>query len=205
MHHIYRFGAAVLAGDEHLGTLSQIILNNGIANQLVVKPGLLGDERVLPISVVEQAEAATIRLSIPPEEWRSFPVASFQQALEPPEQAAPDVSALTPAPGVTAVAIDPGHATERTGARETESTLATAAITLSKATEVVPASDDVRYHLAGLVVETGRPQELLLDDGSRVPVAAIRRWEERRIVFERRVGSSTTDAPGPATTAREGL
>ncbi|WP_029215552.1 hypothetical protein [Kallotenue papyrolyticum] len=205
MQHIYRFGAVVLAGDEQLGTLSQIILNQGIANQLVVKPGLLGDARVLPISVVEQAEAETIRLSIAPEEWRSFPVPSLQHALDTPEQAAPDVSALTPAPGVTAVAVDPGHATERTGARETESTLAAAAITLSKATKVVPTSEDVRYQLAGLVVETGRPQALLLDDGSRVPAAAIQRWEEQRIVVERRAGAGTTDASGSATTVRGGL
>ncbi len=179
MTHIYRFGAAVRAGDTNLGTLTRIIINNGIANQLVVDPGLLGIERVVPVSVVQETAPDHITLAIDPAEWKSYPALHIHTPLDTPQTATPDPVVMTPSPQITAAGTDVSHPTSVTGARETEATVAIDSVTLTDRTEVL--IDGNAQRLAGLIVDTGRPQQLVLDDDRTIGCDRIDGWDAQRI------------------------
>jgi hypothetical protein len=181
MTHIYRFGAAVRAGDRDLGTLTQIIVNGGIANQLVVNPGLLGIERVMPVSVVATTTADEITLAIDPAEWSSYPALHMHTPLDAPQANGPDLAVMTPSPQIVTAGTDVSHPTNVTGARETEDTVAIDSIKLTDRTEVVVGGDAQR--LTGLVVDTGRPQQILIGE-TAIGCESVTRWDEQRITLD---------------------
>lgn len=187
MTHIYRFGAAVRAGDTDLGTLKRIVVNGGIANQLAVDPGLFGTERVIPVSIVEATTPDMITLAIEPSEWASFPALNIHQSVDNPNRDTPDLAVMTPSPQIVTAGTDVSHPTNVTGARETEDTLAIDSVTLTDRTEVVLGENTAR--LAGLIVDTGRPQQILYGDDSAASVEALARWDEQRIELERRASN----------------
>lgn len=182
MTHIYRFGAAVRAGDTNLGTLSRIIINRGIANQLVVDPGLLRIERVVPVSIVQETAPDCITLAIDPAEWASYPALHVHTPLDNPQTATPDLTVMTPSPQIATAGADVSHPTNMTGARETEETVAIDSVTLTDRTEVM--IDGHARRLAGLIVDTGRPQQLVLDDDKTIECARITGWDAQRMTID---------------------
>jgi hypothetical protein len=175
-------GAPVQTSDRQIGKLQRIIIDNGIANQVTVNPGLLGLERVVPISIFEEATADGIRMEVTDEEWKAYSAFKVHQDLSSPVDDQPNLSALTPSASAVAQGPDASHPTSMTGARGTNTTVSETSVVLSTHTVVV--NDDApqaERTLKGLVIDTGRPQQLVLDDDSTVAFTAVSRLDEQRI------------------------
>ncbi|MDP9312869.1 MAG: hypothetical protein M3R24_18610 [Chloroflexota bacterium] len=175
------FGAPVYANETQLGKLERIVVNNGIANQVTVDPGLFGYERVLPLNHLGEAGADAVQLNVGADEWKAYPAYSMDQSLTNPNDASPDLSVLTTDLTMNSQAADTGHPLT-TGARVERRTVDELSVVLSSSTTVVnDSAPDEADRLRGLTIDTGRPQELLLAQGGTIPYAAVTMLDENRI------------------------
>ena len=175
------FGAPVYANETQLGKLERIIVNNGIANQITVNPGLFGYERVVPINHFREAAEDALHLNVGEDEWKTYPAYTMDQTLTNPNDDSPDLSVLTTDLTMNSQASDTGHPLT-TGARTERKTVDELSVVLSSATRVVnegasAATDSLR----GITIDTGRPQELLLAQGNAVSYDAVTMLDEDRI------------------------
>lgn len=181
MNYTFVFGAPVQIGETQVGKLERIIVNNGIANQITVNPGLLQTERVVPISDIESASADAIRLHVTDQDWKAYTAFRLQQQLGSPNEAEPNLAVLAPSPQLIQQAADTSHPGSTTGAREAETSVDLMSVVLTSGTTVSDAEGGGQMRLRGLVAETGRPQALLLDDDRSVPFDAVSRLDEQHI------------------------
>lgn len=175
-----RFGAPVYNGAHHVGKLERIIVNNGIANQITVDPGLLRTERVVPINVFQTTENDELRLDVSDDEWRAYSAYKMQHELSNPSEDQPNLAVLSPSPTIVSSGTDTDHPSRPTGAYEADTTVADTSVVLTASTQVVH-EGGAAHRLQGLVIDTGRPRTLLLDDGSTVPFDAVTRLDENHI------------------------
>lgn len=182
MEYTLIFGTPVYSNEKHIGKLSRIIVDNGIANQITVDPGLLGTERVVPINALEEASAETIRMNVSDDEWKAFAAYQMQQSLTSTAGDTPNLSVLTTDQVASGGIADSSHPTNDTGARQTVRTVGDTSVVLSSRTSVVnEAAGNQQHSLKGLFVDTGRPQQLLLDDAHTLPFDAVTLLDENRI------------------------
>ncbi len=174
------FGTPVQANNSQLGKLSRIIVNNGIANQITVDPGLLRSERVVPINVFQQSDQDTLNLDITDDDWKAYSAFTMNQPLSEPDVSAADPAIIPPdlafnrQPG-TGNSITPEPVVERR-------TVDQLSVVLTSSTTVVDdAAPETVYKLRGITIDTGRPQELLIEDGRAVPYTAVTLLDEDRI------------------------
>jgi hypothetical protein len=176
------FGARVRSADDNLGKLERIIVNNGIANQLSVDPGLLGYERVIPINIIDQTSDDEIQVTVGEGEWKSYPSFSVQRSVDTPSEEGPNLAALTPEIVAWAAPADTDHVTMETGARETDRTVDMTSVVLTSGTRVVLENQGGETHkLRGLIADTGRLQQLVLDNGTTISADAVTLLDEDRI------------------------
>jgi hypothetical protein len=175
------FGAPVMNNDSQLGKLKRIVVNNGIANQVTVDPGLLSYERVVPISDFVAGPDDTLRVNITDTDWKAYSAFTMDQPLDNPNQDGPDMSVLTTDVTMNQQAADTNHPLS-TGTLVERETVDQMSIVLTSATTVVNEAGGGQTHkLHGLVIDTGRPQVLLLDDGTSLPFDAVTMLDEERI------------------------
>lgn len=157
MLYTFTFGTSVYAGEKKLGTLKRIIVDNDVASQVTVDPGLLDYERVVPLMDIREATEDRIQLEVPADAWKSY--TSFDDAgglklppTDSPYQGEPDTHFVQPEePAIRDNA--PDH------------TIGRSDIVLSEQTTVVDIDRGGQDSLRGLTVDNGRPLELLLADG----------------------------------------
>jgi hypothetical protein len=89
MLYTFVLGTPVYAEDRHLGKLERIIVDNGIANQITVAPGLLGIERVVPINDIVETSTDSVQLRITDEDWRAYSAFQIQQAFGGSQEVVP--------------------------------------------------------------------------------------------------------------------
>ncbi len=175
------FGAPVLNNDSQLGKLKRIVVNNGIANQVTIDPGLLSHERVVPINVFIAGSDDTLRLNISDDDWKAYPAFIMDQPLDDPTQTGPDLNVLGTNPTYNNQARDTEHPLS-TGTHTERTTVDQMSIVLTAATTVVNENASGQTQkLHGLVIDTGRPQMLLLEGGDSVPFDAVTMLDEERI------------------------
>lgn len=179
MIHTLVFGAAVHSMDTHRGTLKRMLITDGIANQFTVDPGLLGVERIVPISVVTEATPEGVQVNISnDDDWKAFPAYQMEGVLGTSNHDDPSVQVLEAAEIVGA-----GY-DAATGAQTTTDALPIGAIVLSSATRITGAHADATLH--GLVIDTGRPHQLLLNDGQVIPIAGAAQFGNDTIALHPR-------------------
>ncbi len=175
------FGAPVHANESQLGKLSRIIVNNGIANQITVDPGFLGTERVVPINVFRQSDDEALTLELGADDWKAFPSYTMDQGLGNPNESTPDLSVLTPEFTRTQQVPDTSHPLSA-GLTTERRTVDELSVVLTSSTAVVDdTAPDTQHKLRGMTIDTGRPQELLLEDGRMVAYSAVTMLDENRI------------------------
>lgn len=165
-------GVPVRSQGRELGTLHRIIVNNGVANQFTVNPGLFGTERVVPISDVQEATPEQIVLNVTEDEWKAYGAFDMQQHIVSDSAAAPGLMPIAPRLPTTSEISDATTAEATTSDRSVD----LMAVVLSHNTHV---GDQGR--LAGLVIDTGIPQELLLEGGATIPFTAVGMLDEAHI------------------------
>ncbi len=167
-------GAPVRNGDRNLGTLSRILVNNGICNQFVVSPGGLfgGPERIVPINDVIEATEHGVTLEIADDDWKSYSAFSIDQLVVSDQAAAPSLVQTGPTTEITAeMASNP-----TADAADQTRTTSGDAVVLTGKTRV---GDD--RHFRGLVMDTGIPQRILIEGGEAVPIDAVAVLDENHI------------------------
>jgi|GEM_PF-3941194 len=181
MLYTFVLGTPVYAEDRHLGKLERIIVDNGIANQITVAPGLLGIERVVPINDIVETSTDSVQLRITDEDWRAYSAFQIQQAFGGSQEVVPGQGLVPGHPAITANATNTSQTTAL-GTTYTERTVSQMSVVLSSKTKVVDDNaPDTEYHLKGMVVDTGRPQQLLLENDTIVPFESITMLDEQRI------------------------
>lgn len=165
-------GAPVRSQGRDLGTLSRIIVNNGVANQFAVNPGLLGIERIVPISDVKDCTAEEIMLDASDDDWKAYNAFKTKQHVVTDNAAAPNLLPVAPRTTTTSEMFDVPTAE----ATDTDRSLTPMAVVLSHSTRV---GDNGR--LAGLVVDTGIPQEIVLEGGQTIPFEQVGVLDEHHI------------------------
>ncbi len=170
------FGAPVRQGDHQLGTLNRIIVNNGVANQFTVHTGLLGGpDRVVPINdIVEAAEDGLI-LDISEDEWKAYPAFDIDKILAAQQTTTPGL--LTSAPANNQTTAD-GSSLLAAPAPPTGRTLRDVSVVLTCKTRVGD-----QGALRGMVVDTGIPQQLLVEGGGSMPFEQVGTLDEDQIVL----------------------
>lgn len=175
------FGAPVYANEKQLGKLERIIVNNGIANQITVDPGLFGYERVVPLNHFREAGEDAIHLNVGEDEWKAYPAYTMDQALANPNEGTPDLSVLTTDLSMINQASDTSHPLT-TGAQSERKTVDELSVVLTSGTSIV--HDDAGGQtdtLRGITIDTGRPQELLVSGGNALRYDTVTMLDENRI------------------------
>lgn len=183
MKYIFVFGTPVRSGTTTVGKLTRIIVNNGIANQITVDPGLLQTERVVPISDIQSATTDEIQLNVTDDVWKAYTAYKLQQSLSNLHDAEPNLAVLAPSPQLLQQAPDTGHPGDTTGAQMVDTSVDRMSVVLTSSTRVGGDQGNAQARLAGLVAETGRPQQLLLDDHGSVDFSAVTRLDEQHILI----------------------
>ena len=191
------FGVPVRRDDHRLGTLNRILVNNGVANQFTVHTGLLGGpDRLVPINDVVEVSEDGIVLNISEDEWKAYPAFDIDKILAKKQELTPGFHASAPATNQTAedalsLPADPAPPTGRT--------LEDISVVLTNKTHVGDQGT-----LRGMVLDTGIPQQLLIDGGGTVPFEQVGLLDENQIVLgpvEGRLDGATaleSDAQAPA-------
>jgi hypothetical protein len=180
MLHALLFHTPVYSGEKQVGKLKHIIVDNDVANQVTVDPGLFGIERVVPINDIGKATPEEIQLDVTDDAWKAYAAFEFDRTPPQPNEADPDLAALTPWLTVTGGIVDPNRPANVSGAIGPQRTITTGAIVLSEHT-VVEDERERQYQLRGLLVDAGRPLQLLLEDGLELPFEAVRLLDAERI------------------------
>lgn len=172
MQYTLILGAPVVNGDHTFGSLTRIVLENGVANQLVVSPSGLfsGPDRLVPIDCVMDTSADAITLKATEEEWKSFN--AFKMDMR---EVAPLVEdrgmQLAPQTDIS----QPMVQQPTTDAVTSTITVADTTVVLTKDTVVGSGS-----RFGGLITETGVPQSMLVD-GQMVPFKQVSLLDEKHI------------------------
>lgn len=174
MIHTLIFGASVHGAATQWGTLKRILINDGIANEITVDPGLIGIERIVPISAIPEATADGAVLDISDADWKAFAAYRMHGMFGTSNEDEPNLQMM--------------EATEKVGAgitsaidtRDQVESVVGAALVLTANTVVATGGTERR--LKGLIIDTGRPHELVLDDDQTVGVEAVDAWASDRIV-----------------------
>jgi hypothetical protein len=170
------FGAPVRRDDHRLGTLNRVLVNNGVANQFTVHTGLLsGPDRLVPINDVIEAGEEGLVLNISGDEWKAYPAFDIDKILAADQTLTPGF--LTSAPGDNQTA---GDASSLPAAPEpaTGRTVRDISVVLTNKTQVGDQGT-----LRGLVLDTGIPQQLLVEGGGTVPFEQVGLLDENQIVL----------------------
>jgi hypothetical protein len=185
MRYTLVFGAPVVADGKTLGKVERIIVHNGIANQFTVDPGLFGTERLVPLSDIQTIGPNGIELRIPDDEWKAYPAFNIESLLPPeidnplgdpglaqltPQQAEagghrPDAGVLTTSVGVPAESI--------TVPNEAHSAIVSAKTTVQYGGGAAA--------LHGLVLDTGRPVQILVAPDQALDAGAVRSFTSEQI------------------------
>lgn len=165
-------GVPVRSQGRELGTLHRIIVNNGVANQFSVNPGLFGLERVVPISDVQEATPEQIVLNVTDVEWKAYNAFDMNRHMVSDSAAAPGLLPIAPRLDTTTETFDATTAEATASDRNLE----LMAVVLSHTTHVGD-----RGRLAGLVIDTGVPQALVLEGGATIPFAEVGMLDEAHI------------------------
>ncbi|MBA3944310.1 MAG: hypothetical protein H0X37_07060 [Herpetosiphonaceae bacterium] len=181
MKHTLVLGASVGCEDRQFGKLTRIVVDNGVANQLVVNPGLFGGpERVVPISDVTESTPEAIMLKCDESEWKAYN--AFKMTTHSEEQPTlVDGLPIASAPDVNAGLADPTLIDVTT----TTSTVAETAVVLTSSTKV---GGDGTFH--GLITDTGLPQAVLVGDQT-IPFAEVSELDSTNI----RLGGKAAASP----------
>ena len=168
------FDTPVQLRDKSVGKLKRIIVANGIAGQITVDPGLFGTERVVRLSDIGEATADGIRLDMTDDEWQT--VSPFQVREELPMPTA-DALSISPT-GVQAEARLAEDAPHDSYAREVTDTTheeqaRIGSVVLADDMNVIDDESGARKTLQGLVVDDGRPLELLVEGGAALSVQNV--------------------------------
>ena len=188
-------GAPVHSGDRALGAISRIIANNGVVNQFTVNPAGLfsGPDRVVPISDVVEATAERVTLNISDVEWKAYSAFNIEHLMVSDRAAAPELIMSAPRSDTTSEMFDVPTAEAPAGERTVSDTV----VVLTTKTRV---GDDQR--LAGLVVDTGIPQQVIVEGGNTIPYAHVGSLGEDHIVLgetpERMDGATLPGSLGDA-------
>ncbi len=167
-------GAPVRGKDRELGTLSRIVVNNGVCNQFAVSPGGLfgGPERVVPINDVVESTEQGIVLDITDADWKGYSAFNIDQLVVSDQAAAPSLVQTGPTTEITAeMAANP-----TADAGDQTRTVSGNAVVLTSKTRV---GDD--RHFRGLVIDTGIPHQILVEGGEAVPIDAVAMLDEKHI------------------------
>lgn len=185
MRYTLVFGAPVMADGKTLGKVERIIVQNGVANQFTVDPGLFGTERVVPLSDVQDITANGIELRVSDDEWKAYPAYNIESLLPPEIEdpiADPGLSQLTPQQ------VAGGAYRPDAGVSTTSVEVPGESITLPNQAHsaVVSAKTNVRHGsdeaaLYGLVLDTGRPVHILVAPDEGVDVSAVRSFTAEQI------------------------
>jgi hypothetical protein len=167
-------GAPVSKEGSEFGSLTRIIVDNGIANQIVVNPSgfFTGPERVVPINAIEESSAEGVTLNSTDVDWHGYNAYNLEQYLGT-ENVTPDLLLS----GVTTVA-NPELADRPPTELPSDSMIMPMSVVLTSRTRV---GDE--GHLAGLVTDTGRPTELLLEGGGSIPFEQVGILDEAHITI----------------------
>ena len=191
------FGAPVRRDDHRLGTLNRILVNNGVANQFTVHTGLLGGpDRLAPINDVVEASKDGIVLNISEDEWKAYPAFDIDKILAKQQELTPGFHASAPANNQTA---EDAASLPAAPAPATGRTVQDVSVVLTDKTQVGDQGT-----LRGLILDTGIPQQLLIDGGGTVPFEQVGLLDENQIALgpvEGRLDGATAlegDAQAPA-------
>jgi len=155
----------------------------GVAKQFTVNPGLFGTERVLPLSDVQTTGANGIELRTTDDEWKAYPAFNIESLLQPAYDtpiADPGLAQLTP------------QQAEAGAYRPDNDLLSTSAavpgegVTVPLGSAVVSAKTTVQHGgtthaLHGLVLDTGRPVQVLVAGEEPLDVATVRSFTAEQI------------------------
>jgi hypothetical protein len=175
------FGAPVVADGTTLGKVERILVQMGVANQFTVDPGLFGTERVVPLSDVRAANEDSIELRTSENEWQAYPAFDIESMLPETAGAMPGLPALTPQhPTAPANITDPGVPTLSADVPAQDVTIHEGSAVLSAKTSVASA-DGTEQRLHGLVLDTGRPVQVLVEGGQPVSIKGVRSLTSEQI------------------------
>lgn len=169
-------GAPVRSGDHQFGTVCRILVNNGVANQFTVSPSGLfgGPERIVPISDVVAATADGVTLECNETEWKAYGAFNLEKILVSDQAAAPSILQVAPGNEVT---TEP-EAVPTAEAGSKDRALENTTVALTNTTTVGD-----RGQLAGIVADTGIPQQLLVAGGGSVPFEQVGVLDEKHITL----------------------
>lgn len=186
------FGAPVRGGDHELGTLHRIIVNNGVANQITVNPSGLfgGPERVVPINDIAEARAEGLTLNADDVEWKAYSAYEIQRYIAADTASAPSMLPASTPTEITSEALSVPTA----GAADMARATTAMSVSLTSSTHVGDLG-----RLAGMIVDTGIPQDLVLEHGDRVPFTEVGVVDEKQITLGPVAGRLD------GVTARDGL
>ena len=172
MMYTLMLGVPVRTQGQEVGTLKRIILNNGVANQFTVNPGLFGVERVVAISDIQQATAEHVVLNVTDADWKAYGAFETKQHIVSKAAASPGMMPVAPRLDTTSEILDVPTAEATTSERSLE----IMSVALSQSTRV---GDQGR--LAGLVLDTGVPQQIVLEGGAMIQFAEVGVLDEDHI------------------------
>jgi hypothetical protein len=183
MRYTLVFGTPVMADGKTLGNVERIIVEDGVAKQFTVNPGLFGTGRVLPLSDVQITGANGIELRVSDDVWKAYPAFNIESLL-PPAYDTPIAD-----PGLTQ--LSPQQAEAGTHRPDNDLLTTSAAVpgegvTVPVGSAVVSAKTSVlrngtTHALHGLVLDTGRPVQVLVADGQPLDVATVRSFTSEQI------------------------
>ncbi|GAC1386300.1 MAG: hypothetical protein NVS4B8_19160 [Herpetosiphon sp.] len=171
MEHTLVFGTPVGSESHSFGKLAKIVIENGVANQIVVHPGLFGGpERVVPINDLVTSTHDHIGLDVDGESWKAYSAYRITtHRLEQPGSS--DAMPMARGVDIAAGLAEPGE-------MDTSSTMTTVtdnAVVLDHTTRV----GDIGA-LRGLVISTGIPQALLVDNDA-IPYGQVSLLDSQQI------------------------
>ena len=168
-------GAPVRKEGSEFGSLTRIIVENGVANRVVVNPSGLftGPERVVPINAIAESSAEGITLNSTDVDWQGYNAYNLEQYLGDSPNLTPSIFMADQA--ATANPEIPGRPPVEV---ENNATIVPMMVTLTTHTRV---GDNGT--LAGIVADTGIPTELLLAGGSSIPYAQVGILDEDHITL----------------------
>ena len=183
MHYTLIFGTPVTADGKTLGNIERIIVEEGVAKQFTVNPGLFGTERVLPLSDVHTTGVNGIELRVSEDEWKAYPAFNIESLLLPAYDmpvADPGLAQLSPQQA------EAGTYRPDNDLLSTSAAVPGEGVTVPLGSAVVSAKTNVvrngtAHALHGLVLDTGRPVQVLLADEQPLDVATVRSFSSEQI------------------------
>lgn len=158
------FGTPVSKEGGDFGSLSMIIVDNGVANQIVVNPSGLfaGPDRVVPINAIAESSPDGITLNTTDVDWHSYGAYNAEQYRDHEDVQPSFLLSGSFAPSNAGLVDRPP--TEM----RSDSALVPMNVVLTTKTRVGD-----QGHLAGIVTHTGIPTELVLEDGGSIPFEQV--------------------------------